>query len=570
MKRRVRVFLVLLLVVLVVALLARNWLAGPLVAENSYLLLDIGGDYAEAAPADFVGRILAGREHTLLDLLTTLKKAGKDDRIKGIVVRVTRLDVGWGKAQEIRNALLSFKATGKHLVAYLQQEVASGNREYYVSSAADEVYLPPGGTAPLTGLMSQFYFLGGVWDKLDIHLDVEKIREYKTAGDMLVNKAMTAAHREMANSLLDSINGQLLRDVAYSRRLTPAAVQAVIDQCPIEPTAFARAGLSDGVKFLDEIREELLGPDGKFLKADDYESTIDSGFNLTSRPELAVIYAVGPIQTGEAAGGLSGQTVGSDTLVDAFRKAAADDNIRAIVFRIDSPGGSALASDLIWRATQQARAKKPVIVSMSDVAGSGGYYIAAGGNEIVAQPATLTGSIGVVLAKPNVSGFLGRLGVTTETLVRGKYARLDDITSSLTPDERAKVVGAMQHVYDLFVQRVAEGRKLSADRVNEIGRGRVWTGEQAKKNGLVDELGGFTRAIDVAKEAVGIPSEQEVQLVFYPKRKSLLERLGGYVEARSAVSLPAAWKHTASAVLIPFNFPDGDVLALMGERIEIR
>ncbi len=569
MKRRFR-WILLLLLVAVVVLVARAWLSGPRVPENSYLLVDVGGDYTEAPPTGLIGRILAARQHTLLDFLRLLKSAAQDDRIKGLVVRVTNVNAGWAKAQDIRHALVQFKASGKPVIAYLQQEVASGNREYYIASAADKVYLPPDGTAPLTGLMSQFYFLGGVWDKLDIHLDVEKIREYKTAGDMLVNKSMTAAHREMANSLLDSINGQLVGQVAEARGMTTAGVQAAIDRCPIDPTEFSAAGLSDGVKFLDEIREELVGPKGKFLKADDYQAAVDSGFDFGERPELAVIYAVGPIQSGEAGSGVSGQSVGSETLVEAFRKAADDDDARAIVFRIDSPGGSALASDLIWRATQQARRKKPVIVSMSDVAASGGYYIAAGGSKIVAEPGTLTGSIGVVVVKPNIAGLLGKLGVTSETLTRGKYARLEDMTSSLTPDERSKVVKAMDHVYDLFLQRVAQGRNLTTERVNEIGRGRVWTGEQAKENGLVDELGGFMHAIEVAKDAAGIPTGQKVRLVFYPQRKGLLARLSGYLEARSGVAVPFAWKQAASTVALPFSFPDGAVLALMGERIEIR
>ncbi|HUI27981.1 MAG TPA: signal peptide peptidase SppA, partial [Candidatus Kryptonia bacterium] len=450
-----------------------------------------------------------------------------------------------------------------------EQEAASGNIEYYVASAADQVYLPPNGSAPLTGLLSQFIFLGGVWEKLDIDMQVEKIREYKTAGDMIANKSMTPAHREMANSLLDSINGQFVGGIATARGLDAASVQATIDNCPITPAAFAASGLSDGVKFVDEVQTDLLGPSRKFVKADDYHPPRGQWIAVDTRPQLAVIYAVGPIHSGESSGSVGGDSVGADTLIEAFDKAASDDDVRAIVFRIDSPGGSALASDLIWRATQRARAKKPVIVSMSDVAGSGGYYIAAGGTQIVADPATLTGSIGVVLAKPNISGLLKKLGINTETITRGKYARIEDTTTSMTPAERAKVVGAMQHIYDVFVERVATGRKLTNERVNQIGRGRVWTGAQAKDNGLVDELGGFTRAVEVAKVAAGLSADQDVRLTFYPRPKGALERLAQYTETRSTWAIPSAWQRIISTVLPSVSFPDGAILALMGEVIDI-
>jgi protease-4 len=560
--------LVLLFLVLVAGLFGRAWLTAGRVPASSVLLFDLGGAYAEAPPADGLGRVFRRREHTMWELLDIIREASRDPRITALVLRVTPLQIGWAKAQEIRDALSAFKASGKRLVAYLEQEISSGNLEYYVASVAHEVYLPPSATAPLSGLLSQFFFLGGVWDKLDVEMQVEKIREYKTAGDVLANKSMSAAHREMANSLLDSINEQLIAGIAGGRDLDVAAVRHAIDACPIDPQAFAERGLSDGVRFLDEIRTAMVGRDGRFLGAAEYQPRRVT-FPVDRRPEVAVIYAAGPIHTGEGGGAIGSDSVGANTVVDAFEKAAADDDVRAIVLRVDSPGGSALASDLIWRATQPAQARKPVIVSMSDVAASGGYYIAAGANKIVAQPGTLTGSIGVVMAKPNVKGFLAKLGVTTETLTRGKYARLEDTTSSLTPDERAKVIEAMEHIYDVFVERVAAGRQLSREQVHEVGRGRVWTGEQAKERGLVDEIGGFTRAIELAKQVAGLPLDQEAKLVFYPRRKSLFERAVQYLDARSTVSLPAEW-YRAAATLVPLTFPDGSILTLMGEVIEIR
>jgi protease-4 len=277
------------------------------------------------------------------------------------------------------------------------------------------------------------------------------------------------------------------------------------------------------------------------------------------------------IMTGESGSGVEGETLGAQTLSDALADAADDDDVRAIIFRIDSPGGSALASDLVWRATQAARKKKPVIVSMSDVAGSGGYYIAAGATKIIAQPGTMTGSIGVVSARPNVHGLLARLGINTETLTRGTFADLEDITTPLQPAARQKLIDEMTHIYDLFVDRVASGRHLTPEQVNAIGRGRVWTGAQAKENGLVDELGGFTAAVQTAKQAVGIDAQQEVELVFYPKAESLLQHVADVLHARTADLIPERARsllRTVQSVIVPFE--EGAMLTVMPETITVR
>jgi protease-4 len=254
--------------------------------------------------------------------------------------------------------------------------------------------------------------------------------------------------------------------------------------------------------------------------------------------------------------------MGADTLAKSFDDAANDEDAKAIVFRIDSPGGSALASDLIWNAVRKAKEKKPVIVSMSDVAGSGGYYVAAGASRIVAQPGTLTGSIGVVLSKPNIRGFLHLLGINTATLSRGRLAEIASVTDSFTTDERQRVVDAMNSVYDLFVQRVSEGRSLTPQQVDAVGGGRVFTGEQARERGLVDELGGFLTAIDAAKAAAEIPTEEKVRLVFYPRRKPLAERLLKFLEVRLQASVPA-WMRQVNGLLKTYEFPPGSILTLM-------
>ncbi|MFI5394727.1 MAG: signal peptide peptidase SppA [Candidatus Binatia bacterium] len=568
MRKRTRYILILLVLVAGGVMIARRALRGPVVPTGSYLILDVSGRYVEAPPQDILGRLLRRSERTLIDLLTTIREAHVDKRIKGVIIRISRLEIGWAKAQDVRDALLDFKKSGKPLLALLEHEVSGGNKEYYLASAADRVYLSPDVTAPLTGLVAEFYFLGGVWDKLDIQMDVEKIAEYKTMGDMIANKEMTSAHREMADSLLDSINEQFISALARSRGIEPATVVTLVDQAPVSPSDIEAAHLSDGTKFLQDIHDELGGDEAPLVLMKDYAQVDPKTLGLDTGPKIAVVYAVGTVTTGESSTTVQGQTVGSETVSQALKDAADDTDVRAIIFRIDSPGGSALASDLVWRATQDARKKKPVIVSMSDVAGSGGYYIAAGASRIVAQPGTMTGSIGVVMARPNIRGLLGRLGINTQTLSRGKFADLEDITTPLTADGRQKLVAEMNYIYDVFVNRVSVGRNMTPERVNEIGRGRVWTGAQAKGNGLVDELGGFAAAIQAAKQAAGIEATQEAELAFYPQPRTFIERISELLSTHVTVDLPPPWQRVLHALVPPFE--GGSLLALARETVDIR
>jgi protease-4 len=568
MRRRKRLVLFLLLVVVVTAWLSRRRVAEPSIETGSYLLLQIEGQYTEAPPQDLVGQLLLGAQPRLIDLLRTIRKAEVDPRIQGVVARIGSLDVGWAKAQDVRDAFLQFKNSGKPLIALLEQEVTGSSLEYYVAAAADRIYLSPGVTAPLNGLAAHFFFLGGVWDKLDVEMHVEKMRQYKSMGDLLANKEMTEAHREMANSLLDSVEAQFVDGIASSRDLSPEAVRNVIDDCPVSPEAFEAEGLSDGTKYLTTLHDALGGEQTPLVRMEDYGRVDETTLGLGVGPQVAVVYAVGAVVLGKSGRSVQGDTLGSETVARALNQAADDDEVEAIVLRIDSPGGSALASDLLWQAVHSARAKKPVIVSMSDVAASGGYYMAAAANRVVAQPATMTGSIGVVVARPYVRGLLKRLGIHTETISRGKFAGLDDLTTPLTEEGRARLVAEMEHVYYLFVDRVAAGREMTRETVDELGGGRVWTGAQAKDRGLVDELGGFRRAIDVAKEAAGIDLDEEVQLVFFPKAEGVLERFGKLIGMRMQVEVPSAWRELLGAVATPFR--RGTILATMDAVVEIR
>lgn len=564
---RRRRLLFLLLLALAVVFLWRQRSAGPKIEPGTFVHLRLEGSYVEW-PSDFIGRLLADQPTTLIDVVRTLDVAARDERIAGAIVELAPLEVGWGKAEDIRGALAAFKAAGKPVYGILEQEAGGSNLEYFVASVATRLYLAPASTAPLTGLAAQYVFLGGVWEKLGVQMHVEKIAEYKTMGDMLVNKSMSPAHREMADSLLDSLEAHFVGAIADSRGLSPEAVRAVIDTAPASARDYQRAGLADGERYFSEVRKLDAGG-ASVVAFEDYQRVPLSSAGIATGRSVAVVYGIGGIVQGESRRSALGQVMGASTIAEAIDEAAKNEAAKAIVFRIDSAGGSALASDLIWHATQRARGKKPVIVSMSDVAGSGGYYIAAGANKILAQPTTLTGSIGVVFMRPNVGGLLHRLGIAAETLGRGRYARLNDLTTPLDPGMRTKLLEEVENIYAVFVDRVARGRGLTDERVDELGRGRVWTGAQAREIGLVDETGGFLAAIDAAKTAAGIPASEEVELLHYPRPKPFAERLTEALTARLVTPprLPAGEEIRAALAVLPFV--DGGVLALMPETIRI-
>jgi protease-4 len=563
------IVLALVVIVVIAVLFARR---EPTIPPGSYLVVEIGGTYIESQPTGLIGQLVGAGNRVLTDVLMELWKAAADPRLRGVVVKLTPVDMALAQVQELRQALKAVREQGKRVVAWVSGEGASGNREYYLASVADEVYFSENSVLPLAGLRATYVFLGGLWEHLDIDMQVEKIREYKTMGDFLARKTMSEAHRTMANSLLDSLYEQLVNDTAEARNLSPERVRALIDAPTLSAHDFLQAGLIDGILYYDDLVDTLEKQSGQSVEMvplSTYRRVKPTSVGLMSGPTIAVIYGVGAVVTGESEWSSTGPTMGSETIVEAFDQAAEDEAVRAIVFRIDSPGGSALASDLIWHAVERARQKKPVVVSMSGVAASGGYYVAAGATRVVAHPATLTGSIGIVFSLPNVQGLLNDLGVNTETLTRGRYASLFALTQSWSPEEREQIVRLLESLYDTFVHKVAAGRKLSTDEVEAVARGRVWTGVQAKKRGLVDDLGGLDTALRLAKQEAGIPAESSPRLVFYPKAKglleTLLERFGGQVR----LPLPRSVRRLAEA-LAPYIGAGNGPLFAMPVYVEIR
>jgi len=523
------VWLVLVLVILAVivsagGLITMALLVGrePEVPGNSTLVLKIGGNLEEMEPGGVIGQFLEAPP-PVRSIVDSLRKARVDPRVSSVIVRPTGAAALWGKIQEVRDAITDFRRSGKPIIAYMEY---GGEQEFYLASACDKVFLMPSSTLDLTGMASYELFLRGTLDKIGAYPDSLHIGEYKTYSNTFTERTYTPAHREMAESLNSDLYDQLIRGLADGRHKSEKEVHELIDHGPFLPEDAVRAGLVDDVAYEDELDDKVRLSKGtvKYLDQEHYRHVSPTSLGLNRGPKIALIYATGLISSGESNyDSPQGQVLGSDTMVEYLRKVRADSSITAIVLRIDSPGGSAIASDVIWREVRLTRDVKPVVASMSDVAASGGYYIAMPAHTIVAQPATLTGSIGVVMLKFVIDGTLKKMGMNVEGVSNGRYAELYSPMRVFSPEERAKVQEQMQATYDTFVEKAAEGRHTTPERIDAIGQGRVWTGRQAKQIGLVDELGGLERALALARQRAKIPADSEVELVVYPPRKSIYE-----------------------------------------------
>jgi len=544
-RGRSRVWLWILLLVLVG--LGFGWWSQkrliPTVESGTVLVVDLQGEYVDQTPNPIVARLLGRREGSLLSLLSLLAKAERDPRIHAVVLRIRDLRVGWGRAEEIRGAIQRLGKSGKHTLAQLEVE-GFGNAEYFVASAAERISVTPASRNPFVGLAGEYLFLGGLFEKLGIQIEYERIGRYKSAVEAYAEKGMSEANREMSNSLLDSVEQRFVEAIAAARHLTPGQVRKAIDAGPTSPEEKRALGLVDEVAYFDEVRHSF--GEHPILEAAEYAKVPAEDVGFSSQARFALITGEGPVLVGDGSVGRRGQPVmASGALAKAFASAADDPDIAAIIFRVDSPGGSAMASDLIWKAVHDAQAKgKKVVASFSDYAASGGYYAACGADRIVSESTTFTGSIGVFMLRPVLGGLMKKLGIGVVDLRRGAHADVLLSAEPLTPATRALVRRHVRGIYDLFVSRVAEGRSMPAEQVDAIARGRVWTGAQALDNGLVDSLGGLRDAVVEAKILVGLDPAADVTLVPFPPPKPLVEQLaqalGGAVHARAASAL-AAW-----------------------------
>ncbi len=579
---------VLLLVVLIgVAVIVSAFRKGsPTIRNNSVLALRIAGSLPDYAPEDPFRRFFGGPDQSLTGLVMQLKKAKVDTRIKAVILDIDMSGVGWGKAEEIRDAIADFRTSSKPVYAYMEFGL---NKEYYIATACDKIFVPPPGELFITGLAADVMFFRGSLDKLGIYPEIYQIGKYKSAGDMFTQKKMTDAHREYVNSLLDDLYNRYVTAIAQARHKTPDEVRQLIDNAPYNAAKAKEAGLIDETVYRDQLDKQIKAQLGykdsdQFapVRAADYRDVPPESLGLNQGERIAVIYATGDIGSGRSQNSPSGeQSIGSDTLAKAVTDAAEDKSIKAIVIRVDSPGGSGLASDIIWHAVDAANQKKPVVVSMSDVAASGGYYISASASKIVAQPSTITGSIGVVAGKPVMRGFYDWLGISNEYVLRGKQAGMFRETEKFSDSERAKFEDWIKTTYyGDFVPKVARGRNKDAQYIDSVGQGRVWTGAQAKDRGLVDEFGGLDRAVEVAKQLAKIPADKGVERVILPYPQTFLQELlsgGGAdttteIEQRRAVmaALPEDARRAFRYMALMDKMKNGESMLLMPFDLRIK
>jgi len=533
-------FVVFLLLIAIVTALVSSTGDDTKVSIASNSVLHVSLDYPikertdnnPLAELDFFG--LESRKMLgLNEILANIESAKSDDRIKGIYLDATSISSGMATIEEVRNSLIKFKESGKFIIAY--GEVYSQSA-YYLASVADKIYLNPEGMIDFRGLSSEIMFFKGTLEKLDIEAQIIKVGTYKSAVEPFILDKMSEPNKQQVNSFLGSMYEHFLTEISKSRRVSKENLFSIADSAKIrDPKDALTYKMVDGLKYKDEVLDELkkltktdLKKDIKSVSLEDYTPNEEKD-EESSKNRIAVIYANGEIMGGEG----DDETIGSERISRAIRKARTDDKVKAIVLRINSPGGSALASDVIWRETVLAKKTKPVIVSMGDVAASGGYYIACAADSIFAQPNTITGSIGVFGIIPNMQKFFNnKLGITFDGVKTGKFADLGSINRPLTEGERMIIQLEINKVYDTFTKKVADGRKKEQTYINSIGQGRVWSGTEALNIGLVDRLGNIDDAIASAAKKAKL---KDYKIVAYPAQvdpfTALFEKSGDKVKA---------------------------------------
>jgi protease-4 len=518
--------LAIVIVVLVIFSLARLRDRTPEVEANSVIYLRLNGDVPERVAVDYPIPFLKQNETlTVTDVWGLLRKAAVDSRIKAIIFEPQGVSLGWGKMQELRADIDQFKKSGKPVYAFLK---TPGAREYYLATAATRVYMEPQDYLMLKGARFEIMYFRGSLDKLGVTVDVEHDGKYKDFGDMFTRTNMSPETKEVLNSMLDGLYGDLITGIANGRRKSPDEIRATIDNGPFLSDQALKAGLVDRLRFEDEVFGELKSDlklnDLKKVADHVYAKTPFSSVGLGGKQRIAMVVAEGDITRGEpGSDGTDG--IESEYLDKILRQVANDANVKGAIVRIDSPGGEVTASDELWREMNQLSKKKPLVISMSDYAASGGYYMAMTGDPILAYSGTITGSIGVVFGKPNLHGLYDKLGITKDGISRGRFADIDSDYVPLSDAARAKLKDGIDVEYRDFISKVAAGRHRRFEDIEPVAQGRAWLGSQAKDNGLVDEIGGIDRAIELVKKKANIPPAEAINLVTYPPRRSVVELL---------------------------------------------
>jgi len=489
-------------------------------------------NFEEAFPEDVpdtpTAHLMLDQRQTLRDVVDAIDRGASDDRVVGMIARVGASSLGMAQTQEIRDAVQRFRAHKKFAVAYSETfgEFGPGNGAYYLATAFDHIYLQPSGDVGLTGIILESPFVKGTLSKLGMTFHGDHRYEYKNALNTLTETKYTAAHKEAMTAIMTSWFNQIKDGICQARQIPPDKFQALVDAGPYLGKEAVAAKLVDAIAYRDQVYGDVkskAGDGAELLYLDKY-------LNRAGRPHergktVALVFGVGDVTRGKSDYDpvQGSENMGSDTVAGAIRTAAEDKDVKAILFRVDSPGGSYVASDAIWREVVRARqAGKPVIVSMGNLAGSGGYFVAMAADKIVAEPGTITASIGVLGGKMLTSGLWDKVGLSWDEVHQGENATMFTGTHDYTPAEWGRFQAWLDRVYVDFTSKVADGRKLPQEKVLEIAKGRIWSGQDAKNLGLVDELGGYDTALNLAKKAVGVPEGDDVKIVVYPRPKTLL------------------------------------------------
>ncbi|HME05423.1 MAG TPA: signal peptide peptidase SppA [Bryobacteraceae bacterium] len=540
----------------------------PVVADGSTLIFKLQGEVPEKAQTEIPIPVFEQQTPiTVQQTWENFHKAASDPKIKAVIFEPVGLSIGWAKMQEIRQEILEFKKSGKPIVSFL---MGPGSREYYLASATDRIFISPDDMLDVKGLRVESMYFKNSLDKLGVQMEVIHAGKFKDAGDMFTHTAMSPETREVLSEVLDQYYGDLVASIAAGRKKTPEQVKALIDQGPFTSGQAKEDGLVDALGFEDQAIQDMQ----RRLNQSELKKISLRAYSKIAAPQTGNARIALLAGEGEITRGGENETFESDTgirsgaFVRLLKEVENDSSIRGVILRIDSPGGDGVASDEILQETKNLSAKKPLVISMSDYAASGGYFMSITGDPIVAYPNTLTGSIGVIMIKPNLHGLYDKLGITEDLLKRGQFSDMDSAFFPNTPEERQKYQQEIDSFYSGFVRRVAAARKKSYDQINDIAQGRVWLGAQAKNNGLVDELGGIDKAIEMVKVKAQIPHNENITLVPYPGKRSILDVLMRSNEDSGSMELRAFKKlvHGLPVELLMH----GGVLKLMPYRIEAR
>lgn len=552
----------------------------PSIGDNSTLVLRLEGEFPERAPVELPIPFFEQKARpTMKDVWDVLRKASVDSRIKAVLIEPRGLAVGWGKLQEIRSGIEKVKKSGKPVIAHLEMP---GTREYYLATAADQIYMAPQEFLNLKGLRAELVFFRRTMDKLGVQVEIEHAGKYKDFGDTFVRDKMSPETQEVYNSVLDDLYAHLTSTIAAARKKTPEQVKAIIDEGPFLAKQAKEKGLIDDLLYDDQVLD-LVKKRGKIsevkpVSLKTYAKIPASSLGIEGGSKIALVVGQGGIVSGEVdeddfTGDNDG--IGSITFNKLLKQVSDDASVKGVIVRVDSPGGDAIASDAIWRAMSQLSRKKPTVISMSDVAASGGYYIAMTGDEVVAYPGTVTGSIGVVYGKANLRGLYDKIGITKDFLLRGRFANVDSDYFPLSDDGRKKLREGIDETYRTFVSRAANGRKRTFDQLEPLAQGRVWLGSQAKANGLVDELGGIDRAMEIIRAKAKLGAADKLTLVTYPPKRNVFEILlketpDSIVESQLAAKARAWMRSHGLAEWQLRLWSQGGLLALMPYSLSIQ